>query len=297
VKYVLNENEDEDVELKNLHKECALGVHVINKETGEVGPPVYATLKEAAVCTACNNAVLGPRSSPDVIKGHRTEDGFVTITSDQIKQLESAKSKTMTIEAFVPAVKVDRFRVRTNVILGPTELSGKPYVMLRDQMLEDGVVAIVRYNGWGHDKIGALTATTDGCFILSEFYMSNRWRHFATQNRAPKVEYTVTDKERALAKSLIETYQEDFVDLTTFTDGKHDRLKKLINDLREGKAPTFDAPEPEAPPVVDLLAALQESIAARKAHKEKVPDKKGPAKAPAKTAAPTAPTKKKGRAA
>jgi DNA end-binding protein Ku len=86
----------------------------------------------------------------------------------------------------------------------------------------------------------------------------------------------VAKKEREMAEKLIDSLSTDF-EPSSYRDEYREQLMQLIEDKAEGKeivAPETEEPEPTKAP--DLMAALEESIAAVKGREESS-DKSGSA--------------------
>ena len=113
----------------------------------------------------------------------------------------------------------------------------------------------------------------------------------------PSEKPTVGKKEVEMAERLIDSLTSDF-DPTAYRDEYREELMALIERKAEGKEiVTPESSEPEATKAPDLMAALEESIAAVKGRSDGAA-KKAPAKAkkPKKAAPKKAASKKRAKA-
>jgi DNA end-binding protein Ku len=108
----------------------------------------------------------------------------------------------------------------------------------------------------------------------------------------------VTAAELAMAKQLIGSLEADFAP-ENYRDTHRDDLVALLNRKAAGEEIVMSVPEVDDGKVVDLLAALEASVAAAKAARAGSEPSATPAKkraankaAPAKTVAKKAPAKK-----
>ncbi|MDH6436038.1 non-homologous end joining protein Ku [Streptomyces sp. SAI-144] len=110
---------------------------------------------------------------------------------------------------------------------------------------------------------------------------------------------TVSEEEIEQALVLIDRMTQDDLEGSEFTDAHTDALAKIIEAKREEK-PLPEAPEPEQRgKVLDLMAALKESVQQAKASRgegadvHEMPKKKTAKKQPAKRTAAKETTKKR----
>ena len=87
----------------------------------------------------------------------------------------------------------------------------------------------------------------------------------------------VTDRELAMAQQLIDSLADDFKP-ERYKDDYRDRVLEMIERKAEGQEVVVAEEEEEQAPVVDLMAALEASLAAAKTRREGEPEEEKPAK-------------------
>ena len=237
----------------------------------------------------------------DIAKGFETEDGeMVVLTDDDFADLPSTSSREISVEKFVPSDQIDPMLFEKSYYLEPESSGAKPYALLRQALLEADRMAVVTVALRQRTTVAVLRVRDDVIVLQTMMWPD--------EIRTPdfKVETgEVKDAEVKMARMLVETLAGDF-DPSEFEDDYAEAVQTLVKAKIEGgevaRTPTATKSAGE---VVDLLAALQRSVAAAKtARGEEVPDeaeeepkqkaaaKKAPAKTAKKTAAKKSTTKK-----
>lgn len=246
----------------------------------------------------------------EIAKGYETEDGeMVILTDDDMAALPSTSSREIAVEKFVPSDQIDPMLFEKSYYLEPEKTGAKPYALLRQALLDADRMAVVTVALRQRTTVAVLRVRDD-VIVLQTMMWPDEIRTPDFSIEAGEVK----DSEVKMATMLVETLAGDF-DPSEFEDDYADAVQEVVRAKIEGgevkRTPTSTKTGGE---VVDLLAALQRSVAAAKtARGESVPDeaddedaddeteddekpaaKKAPAKkAPAKkTAAKKAPAKK-----
>lgn len=242
-------------------------------------------------------------SYDDIAKGYETEDGqMVVLTDDDLANLPISTSKEIAVDKFVPAAEIDPLHLDKSYYLEPDASAVKPYALLRDALLQTDRVALV--------TITIRTRMTVAVLRVREEVIALQTLLWPDEVRAPEfgvldeADLTVKPAETAMAQMLVESLSGDY-EPDEYTDGYEAAVRQVVEAKLEGgqvKAP--EEPHEEGGQVVDLLAALQQSVdrakaargetpaktaAAKKPPAKKPPAKKAPAK---KSAAKKAPAKK-----
>jgi DNA end-binding protein Ku len=282
VKYVVNEYKEE-YSFNMLHKPCAMGIKQIGEDKGKpvYAPASYAQINMYGRCVSCGDIMPNPVSNTEeVIRGCKTNDGkFVTFEVEELKKLDSEKSKDMIIQGFVPKSQLNHLRVRNSLYLGSTEMSIRQYALMQALMKDEKVIAIVTYMWDGKDKIGAIESTDD-CLLLHEYYFATKWRTFDKQDKAPDVDVVVTPAEKKAGKMLMQNYITDEIKIEDFVDTSRDRVAAEVERRASGQAPKVTDTKTETVRAVDnLLAALEASVGMKPKKVEKKPTTVAPGKA------------------
>jgi DNA end-binding protein Ku len=227
----------------------------------------------------------------DIAKGYETEDGeMVILTDDDLAELPSTSSREIAVEKFVPTDQIDPMLFEKSYYLEPEKSGAKPYALLRQALIEADRMAVVTVALRQRTSIAVLRVRDDVIVLQTMMWPD--------EVRQPdfKVEVgDVKDAEVKMAQMLVETLAGDF-EPAEFEDDYAGAVDALVKAKIEGgevkKTATTTKTSGE---VVDLLAALQKSVAAAKTARGEAPPEEAPAdedaaeddgkKAPAKKAA------------
>ncbi|WP_443740365.1 non-homologous end joining protein Ku [Streptomyces neyagawaensis] len=197
----------------------------------------------------------------EIGKAYEDADGtMIPITDDDLASLPIPTAKTIEIEGFVPAEKVDPLQVDAAYYLAPNGVpAAKPYTLLREALKRSGKVAICKFALRGRERLGMLRVVDD-VLAMHGLLWPDEIR--TTEGVAPDANVTVRDKELDLADALMETLGE--VDLNELHDDYREAVEELIAAKASGEEPPT-APAPETGgKVLDLMAALENSVRAAK---------------------------------
>ncbi|WGL53489.1 Ku protein [Nocardioides sp. BP30] len=209
----------------------------------------------------------------EIAKGYETEDGeMVVLTDDDMAELPSSSSREIAVEKFVPSEQIDPLLFEKSYYLEPEASGAKPYALLRQALLDADRMAIVTVALRQRTTVAVLRvrSTDNGDVIVLQTMM------WPDEIRTPdfKVEVgEVKDAEVKMAHMLVDTLSGDF-DPAEFEDDYAEAVEALVKTKVEGGEVTrTETSTPSSGEVVDLLAALQRSVAAAKQSRgEAVPD-------------------------
>lgn len=234
--------------------------HQVDTRTG-------ARVKQKRVSAADGSEVAWD----DIAKGYEQADGeYVLLTDSDLSALDPKATKTIEIEQFVDLSEIDPIMYDAPYNVIPDPATPKPYALLLEAMEESGKVAIARFVMRTKEHICALRAL-DGRLVLSTMVYPDEVNDPAEFEALDAVgEVTVSAKERKVAEALIESLTEPF-DPTEYRDEYREKVLDLIEARAGGATEVVEAPdEDEDDTVVDIMAALEASIAeAKKARKRK----------------------------
>ncbi|RYC13298.1 Ku protein [Nocardioides zhouii] len=233
----------------------------------------------------------------DIAKGYETEDGeMVILTDDDMAELPSTSSREIAVEKFVPSEQIDPLLFEKSYYLEPEGAGAKPYALLRQALLDADRMAVVTVALRQRTSIAVLRVKDDIIVLQTMMWPDEiRTPDFSVESG------DVKPAEVKMAHMLVETLAGDF-DATEFEDDYAGAVEALVKSKIEGgEIKRTETSTKTSGEVVDLLAALQKSVAAAKtargedadAADDKPATKAAAKKAPAKkTAAKKAPAKK-----
>jgi DNA end-binding protein Ku len=193
----------------------------------------------------------------EIVKGYEYRKGeYVIIEPDEIKKIEPKTAKAMEILEFVKADDVDPIYFESSYYLVPEEAGRRPYALLTKALEETKFVAIAKLTMHNREYT-VFMRPYHGGLMLHTMYYSDEIRQ-VEQFGAPDVE--LKEAEVKVAHQLIEALAAKF-EPQKYHDNFEENLKKLIEaHLEHRQVPTVEKPKKMAP-VVDLMAALKESLA------------------------------------
>ncbi len=239
----------------------------------------------------------------DIAKGYETEDGEMVILDDEdLAELPANSSREISVQKFVPADQIDPMMLEKSYYLEPDATGAKPYALLRDALGQADRVAVV--------TVSLRTRMTPAVLRVRDDVLVLQTLMWPDEIRTPDFA-SLTDVEKPrkqeveMATMLLETMAGDY-DPDEFEDDYAAAVQAIVQAKLEGGEVTRTAEAaPTTGEVVDLLAALQKSVAAAKEARGEAPaanpskdtgkaDTKPAAKkkSPAKKAAKKTPAKK-----
>jgi DNA end-binding protein Ku len=231
----------------------------------------------------------------NIIKAYELSPGqYVPLDKDDLAALAPEKTRAIDVQDFVDIEEIDPMYFDSPYYLGPADGAEKAYSLLASAMESSGKAAIARFVFRNKEHLSAIRAS-DGVLTLTTMRFHNEVVPPSDLDDAlPDKKPKVAKKEQQMAEQLIDSLSTEF-EPDSYRDEYREQLLALIERKAEGKeivAP--EAEEPKATKAPDLMAALEESIAAvkdkgsssdgKKASKAKGKAAKGKAKAKSKSA-------------
>ncbi len=211
----------------------------------------------------------------NIVKAFEITPGqYVPISKDEMSALAPEKTRAIDVQDFVDLEEIDPIYFDSPYYLGPADGAEKAYSLLAKAMGASGKVAIARFVFRNKEHLAAIRAG-DGVLTLTTMRFADEViaadeLDEVLPEKAPKV----AKKEQEMAEQLIDSLSTEF-DPSAYRDEYREQLMSLIERKAEGKeVVASEAEAPQATKAPDLMAALEESIAAVKGD--------GAKKAPAK---------------
>lgn len=240
-----------------------------------------ARIKQKRVSAATGEEV----DYDQIVKGYELPSGdFVTIAPEELDSLDPEAAKTIDLQEFVDLADIDPVFYDSPYYLAPSPDTQKPYKLLVTAMEEAGKVGIARFVMRSKQYLAAIRPV-DGRLMLSTMvYADELVAPTAVDlfNGLDSVE--VTERELGMARQLISSLEADF-EPEKFTDTYRLAVLDMIDRKVAGEETVIvAAAEEEMGSVVDLMAALEASVAEAKKARTRHPTSAaaGKAKKPAK---------------
>ncbi len=198
-------------------------------------------------------------TSDKIVKGYEIEKGrYVVVEKEELDALAPKASHTIDIEDFVDLADIDPVFFDTPYYVMVDEKAAKPYRLLVDAMTELGKVAIGRVVLRAKERLVAIRPL-NGMLCVETMRYADEIVDPATLG-LPDGEIEFSDREGSMARQLVETLSADF-DASKYHDEYREQLLALIDKKAAGEE-IVAQPQPDAPAkVLDLMAALEASLA------------------------------------
>lgn len=227
--------------------------------------------------------------SEQLVRGYEITSGnYITITDEELRSLDPAASRSIDIVEFVDLAEVDPIAYDNAYYLEPDELAVKAYKVLLVALEQAQKVAIARLVMRQKEYL-AVIRPTDKALVLSTLVYADEINPVEGIEGLDKVaDIEVSDAEVSMAETLISALEADY-EPEKYTDGYRERVLELIQKKSDGEEIIVADEAPAASSqVVDLMAALEASVAAAKEARGRHPsagEKEPATKKPAKKAA------------
>jgi DNA end-binding protein Ku len=213
----------------------------------------------------------------NIIKAYELSPGqYVPLSKDEMAALAPEKTRAIDVQDFVDIEEIDPMYFDSPYYLGPADGAEKAYSLLAAAMEHSGKAAVARFVFRNKEHLSAIRAN-DGVLTLTTMRFHDEVVPPSDLDDAlPDKKPKVAKREQQMAEQLIDSLSTSF-NPGEYKDEYREQLLALIEQKAEGKE--IVAPETEAPKATkapDLMAALEESIAAVKEKGGKKPAKAKP---------------------
>jgi DNA end-binding protein Ku len=199
----------------------------------------------------------------DVVRGFEIEKGkYVPIEDEDLDRLDIELTHSIDICDFVDLDEIDPIYYRKAYYLLPQDGAEKPYRLLVRALDETAKVGIAKVVIRNKQHLAAVRPY-DNVLLLETMYYAHEVRKPESVNGRVRVQKAEVD----MAKSLVENLSDDF-DPKKYDDTYRKELLALIRKKAKG-AKLPEPQEEEEADVVDLMAALRESVAETKKGKKR----------------------------
>jgi DNA end-binding protein Ku len=209
--------------------------------------------------------------SEEIVRGFEIEKGkYVPIEDEDLDRLDIELTHSIDICDFVSLDEIDPIYYRKAYYLLPGEGAEKPYRLLVRALDETEKVGIAKVVIRNKQHLAALRANDDR-LILETMYYADEIRQPESVNGKAKLQKAEVEMAKSLVENLSASFKPDKYD---------DTYRKELLSLIRAKAKGKELPEPqveEGGEVIDLMAALRESVERTK--KQKKPTRKRAKKA------------------
>jgi DNA end-binding protein Ku len=205
-----------------------------------------------------------------IVKGYEiSPDEYVVLARDELEELDPKKTRAIEIKDFVDLDEIDPIYFEQPYYLGPDKGAEKAYALLTKAMTEEHKVAIARFVLRNKEHLAAVRPMGD-VLTLTTMRFADEVVPASDLDEVTAQDGGVIDKrEVEMAKQLIGSLASDFQP-EGYRDEYREELLALIERKAKGEAIVSQASEePKPTKAPDLMAALEESLAAVKGEEER----------------------------
>ena len=196
----------------------------------------------------------------EIVKGYEhTKGNYVLLKPEELDELKLEAKHTINLERFVDRASLDsRYFEKPYYLLPDGDEADEGYTVMRDALAKTGKVAIGQLIMQGREHLVGITSHGNG--LILEIL------RYAQELRDPEPYFEKVTAEPAkdaiaMAAQLIERQSGKF-EPKKMPNEYAKAVKELVRAKVQHRAPevTIEAPSGEAPKVVNIMAALKESM-------------------------------------
>jgi DNA end-binding protein Ku len=211
----------------------------------------------------------------EIVKGYEiSPDTYVTITPEELDAIAPKASRLIEIEEFVDLDDIDPLFYENSYYLVPDKTGGKAYALLLAAMTSENKVAIGRVVLRSKEYLTAVRPLGDA-LTMSTMRFADEIVPRDSLEGLPGKDVEAGAKEVAMARQLIESLSTAF-EPDKYHDTYREAVLEMIQQKAEGREIVVEPESPAPAKSVDLMAALEASLAAAKQRKEPAKTQKAP---------------------
>ncbi len=238
--------------------------NMINRRSGH-------RLKQQYVDSVTGNVV----EPDDRGRGYEVaKNEYVLVENEELNEIEIESTHTITVDKFVPREEVDEIYFDTSYYVAPDDrVALEAFSVIRDAMKETQTVGLARVVLHRRERVMMLEPRDRGILAMTLHYP---YEVRSSDSLFEDIQPVPLDRDvMELAKTIIRGKQGRF-DASEFEDRYENALIALLKAKQAGERMT-PLPRPETPSnVVNLMDALQRSLAAERRTDGKEKPRRGP---------------------
>lgn len=252
-----------DLDLLDKRDHARIGYQKVNKSTGEVV------------------------AQENIVRGYAVEgDRYVVLEDADLKAANPKATQSIDIVGFVPRADVPRIFDDRPYYVSPQKGSERAYALLRDVLAGEDQLAVAQVVIHTRQHMAAVYAHEEALVVqLLRYAADLKSPTDAGAKDVPSLPKGSASRELAMARQLIESMAMAW-EPEQYRDTYRDDLLKLVEQRAKkgSKASPSVAAAPKATKVLDLVAALQQSLGRDGARKTAAAPRKAAKKSTARRA-------------
>jgi DNA end-binding protein Ku len=194
----------------------------------------------------------------ELVKGYQVaKDEYVLLDKEDFESVKLESTRIIDIEKFVPRESIDRLYWDMPYHLVPSGKTGiEAFAVIREAMKQKRMIALGRLVMSTRERICAIEIEDEG-LLLTTLRTAEEVRDLA---ELPVPPLPKPDPQMlAIAEKIVDQQAGKF-DPSEFVDRYEDALRALIDEKRKGRVIKPAKPANDDTKVVDLMAALRDSL-------------------------------------
>jgi DNA end-binding protein Ku len=230
------------------------------KERGEVHfhllhAPDHERIHYAKMCPK-----HGEVPNEEIVEGYELSKGrYVEFDKEELDTFRTESEKALTIDAFVDYDEIDPiyFDGRMYFLMPSGSSAAEPYALLQTAMQRKQRWGVGQVVFSGREQL-AIIRPLDGVLTMAML-------NYEAEIRKPtdvKQEFSssqTTPRKLRLAEQLIDQWHEGRFDFSQYRDRYQEKVRAAIEAKKQGRE--IEVPQEEEPEVINLIDALQRSVA------------------------------------
>jgi DNA end-binding protein Ku len=215
----------------------------------------------------------------EIVKGYEiAPEHYVVLTREELEELDPKKTRAIEIQDFVDLDEIDPIYFDHPYYLGPDKGAEKPYALLVRAMAESKKVAVARFVLRNRESLAAIRPMGKVLTMATMRFADEVVSPEDLGDVVPEDGRKLSKRELEMASQLIESLSAGF-EPEKYRDEYREELLALIERKARGEEiveAVSEEPKPTKAP--DLMAALEESLAAIQGEPLAAGSKRGGAK-------------------
>ena len=205
-----------------------------------------------------------------IVKGYEiSPEQYVVLTREDLEELDPKRTRAIEIQDFVDLDEIDPIYFDTPYYLGPDAGAEKAYQLLVKAMEDERKVAIARFVLRNKEHLAAIRPMHGVLTMATMRFADEVVQPDQLDNVLGEDEVMLDEREVEMAKKLIDSLASHF-DPDKYRDEYREELLGLIERKAKGEdVVVAQSEEPTPTKAPDLMAALEESLAAVRGEEER----------------------------
>ncbi|WGM32723.1 Ku protein [Brevundimonas sp. NIBR11] len=264
---------------------CPVALYTATTKTNDVSFHLINPKTNNRIRMVATDPDTGPVERSDLVKGYEvSKDEYVLFDNADFDKVKLESTRTIDIDQFVDADDIDRLYWADPLYVVPDKgVGAEAFAVIREAMAKQNKIAIGSLVLRNRERRIALEVRGRG---LVAYTLRSHDEVRDADDYFDGIPAAKADKDMVdIAARIIGQKDADF-DPSKFKDRYDEALKAMIKAKQKGEG-VVEAPEPDDTNVIDLMAALRNSLkgsagsAKKPAAKKAAPSKKAAAKKPA----------------